>query len=121
MDSDERLPIQTIREPGYELLIFWIEEPPDPGDLNIDLEVRTADARHSATLFTLRNVVNLIDKWRATGERPNAYFPEPDAVIGAEPITEAVIRRVVAEAWETGDLRGWPQLEAADDDEPEPA
>jgi hypothetical protein len=111
MDPDERLPIQTIREPGYELLIFWLETPGDPSDVNVDIEVHTPQGRFGATLFTLRNVVRLLDRWRATGEHPNAYFRAPDAVIVDEPITEALIRAVVAEAVATGDIGGWERLE----------
>ena len=109
-EDDERYPIQTIRESRYELVIIWGTPLEEPDDDNIDIEVRTLDGRFSATVFTLRNVVSLLDKWRATGEEPNSYFRCSDAVIVDEPITEALLRRVVADAVRTGHVEGWERL-----------
>ena len=108
--DDERHPIQRIREPRYELLIIWGSGLEAPDDDNIDIEVLTLDGRFSATVFTLRNVVSLLDKWRATGEEPSSYFRCSDAVIVDEPITEDLLRRLVADAVRTGDVEGWERL-----------
>ncbi len=122
MDPDERYPIQTIREPGYELLIIWGSGVYDPADVNFDLEIRTSDARYSATVFTLRNIGTLLRRWRVSGEEPNSYFRCYDAIVVDAPITEATIRRAVADAVATGDLESWPRLEDLDEDDelPEP-
>jgi hypothetical protein len=119
--GDERFPVQRIREADYELLIFWGSELEDPGDDNLDIEVRTLDGRFSASVFTLRNVVSLLDKYRANGEEPSSYFRCPDAVIVDEPITEMLLRTLVADAIATGDLAAWErlhdELDDGDDDE----
>jgi hypothetical protein len=115
MDPDERFPIQTIREPGYELLIFWGTGVYDPADVNFDIEIRTPGARYSGTVFTLRNIATLLRRWRVSGEQPNSYFRCFDAIVVDAPITEGAIRRAVAEAVATGDLEAWPRLEDLDD------
>ena len=117
MDRDERYPIQTIHEPGYELLIFWGSGVYDPTDVNFDIEIRTEGARYSGTVFTLRNIATLLRKWRRTGEQPNSYFFCADAIVMDGPITEVSIRRAVAEAVATGHLEGWARLEDLDEDD----
>ena len=116
-EDDERYPIQRIRERRYELVIIWGSPLENPDDDNIDIEVITLDGRFSASVFTLRNVVSLLDKWRATGEEPNSYFRCSDAVIVDEPITEALLRTVVADAVRTGDVETWPRLHDELDDD----
>ena len=116
MGSDEPYPIQTIRERDYELLIFWSAEPEDPTDDNVDIEIRLGDARYCASVFTLRNVASLLRKWRATGEEPSSYFRVADAVVIDLPLTEAVVRTIVADAVATGDLDGFMQLGPEDDE-----
>ena len=116
-EDDERYPIQRIREPRYELVIIWGSPLENPDDDNIDIEVITLDGRFSASVFTLRNIVTLLDKKRATGEEPTSYFRCPDTIIVDEPITEALLRRVVADAVRSGDVEGWPRLHDELDDD----
>lgn len=75
------------------------------------------DGRFSASVFTLRNVVSLLDKYRAMGEPTTVYFPCPDAVVVDEPLTEELLRKLVADAKECGDLVTWPQLHDEFDDD----
>lgn len=115
--DDDRYPVQRIREADYELLIYWGTGLEHPDDDNLDIEVRTLDGRFSATVFTLRNIVTLLDKYRATGEAPTAYFRCYDGVIVDEPITEGLLRKLVADAKQCGDLLTWPRLHDELDDD----
>jgi hypothetical protein len=103
--------MQTIREPDHELVIHWLHEPEDGRDENVDIEIRAAGKRYSATVHTVRNIVSLLGRWRETGERPSSYFRVPDAVVVDEPISEALIRRIVADAVASGDLDEFARLE----------
>ena len=83
----------------------------DPADVYFDIEIRTASARYSGTVLTLRNIATLLRRWRVSGEQPTSYFRCADAIVVDVPITEGSIRRAVAEAVATGDLEWWPRLE----------
>ncbi len=95
---DERFPVQAIRESDYERLIFWGSELEDPANDNLDIDVRTLDGRFSASVFVLRNVVSLLDKHRAMGETPTAYFGCPEAVVVNESLTEELLRTLMTDA-----------------------
>jgi hypothetical protein len=114
--------IHTVRCAGYELVMFWhhgsIDDPHDRRDMNIDIEIRTGAGRFSATVFTLDNVATLLQRWRASGERPNAYFRVPDAVIVDGPITTELLRALADEAVATGDIGGFERLDGSDDGAP---
>jgi hypothetical protein len=102
--------MHVIREPDYEIVIFWPHEPVDGVDLNVDVEIHVAGERYGATVFTVANIASLLKKWRETGESPSSYLRVSDAVVVDQPLSEAVIRRVVTEAYVTGDLAGFAPL-----------
>lgn len=115
-DQHERFPVQRTWKADHELLILQALRLRILGNDNLDIEVRTLDGRFSASVFTVRNVVSLLDKNRAIGEPPIAYFRCPDAVVVDEPLTEELIRKLVA-AKKCGNLVTWPRLHDELDDD----
>lgn len=67
---------------AYRIEIFR-EAPVDPEDDNVDVYVHFEDGRsYIATFFTLRNIQNLMEKDRRTGENDGgAHFWATDMVI----------------------------------------
>lgn len=75
----------------------------DPEDDNEDVIVTLADGRrYSATVFTVKNVITLMERRKQSGEQAHGpYFHCPDGFI-VERLTRDVITRAVADMLATG-------------------
>lgn len=117
-EGDDRYPVQRIREARYELVIIWGSPLEDAEDDNVDIEVRTLDGRFSASVFTLRNVVSLLDKARANGRsrpRTSAAPTRSSSTSRSPRACCAGSSRTVR----TGDVEGWERLHVSLDEDDE--
>jgi len=79
----------------------------DPGDANADVEVELADgSRWGATVFTPRNLETLRARYRSSGECAGGLYLWARHMILVEAVTEEVLRRVVEDLLESGELDG---------------
>jgi hypothetical protein len=79
-------------------------------DDNVDVRVEMADGRaYSLTFFTLTNLETLMARWGKTGECANGLYVWAKNMIVVQEISRAVIRKVVHDLVETGDIEktGW--------------
>jgi hypothetical protein len=79
-------------------------------DDNVDVRVELADGQaYSLTFFTPTNLETLMARWGKTGECANGLYVWAKSMIVVQEISQAVIRKVVHDLVETGDIEkiGW--------------
>lgn len=97
----------TIGKPGYKLVVQLTEQDTlDEENDNVDLKVYFDDGRiYSATVFTLKNIQALLERYKETGEcLSGLYFYTVDMLI-VERLTIEIIERVIGDLIDTGEYK----------------
>jgi hypothetical protein len=96
--------VKTIWE-DPEILVFTSEDLTRPqANLNVDVEVRDAGGRWSATFFTLDNLEALFMKNATTGECATGLYLWAADMILVRSLSEDVIVKTVADLRATGEF-----------------
>ncbi|MFZ6680947.1 hypothetical protein [Undibacterium sp. Tian12W] len=90
---------------NFSIKVHAIDKISSAADENIDVQIDLLDGRKfTATLFTLRNLTYLLDKYRTTGECANGTYIWAADMIVVESLDEATIQKTIASLIETGDI-----------------
>ncbi len=74
-------------------------------DDNVDVRIDLEDGRaYSVTFFTIENLSTLMVKWGKTGECANGLYVWAKNMIVVQEISQAVIRKVIQDLVETGEI-----------------